>query len=398
MSRGRRIAAALSALLIVAVGIPAASADDLDDDLVEVKNRIDSLGDQINAATASRSGLAREVKASSTRMNEVVAALEAIGDELALVRAQLVVKERSLREARTRLHQQYQVLAQTRSDLDAARADAAAWAVEAYMSAGTQAPQVAFTATAWNDVVLGIGYLESITESGAESVDRFESLLGHEEQIGAEVEATEAALAQEVISLDVTRGELEDLEAELDAKSQELRAELDRQRRLLASVEAEISELEGELAALEKEEDSIRSLIAAQTSTGGRAPGQLVRPVPGAISAGFGPRYHPILGYTRMHNGVDMNCNSGDSIVAAQDGTVILAGAKGGFGKTVVIDHGGGMVTLYAHQSGYAVSTGDRVSAGQTVGYCGSTGLSTSPHLHFEVRVHGDPQNPANYV
>ncbi len=398
MSRRRRIAAALSVSLIIGIGAPAATADDLDDDLAEVRNRIDSLGDQIDTATASRSALAGDIKASSARMNELVAAFESIGDELGLVRAQLVVKERSLREARTKLHEQYQLLALTRSDLEAARADAAAWAVEVYMSAGTQAPQVAFTATAWSDVVLGIGYLETITNSGAESVDLFESLLAHEERIGAEVEATEGALAQEVVSLEATSGELEELEAELAAKTQELQAELDRQRKLLATVESQIGELEGELAALDREEDSIRSLIAARSSSSGRAPGQLHRPVPGAISSGFGPRYHPILGYTRMHNGVDMNCNSGDSIVAAGDGTVILAGTKGGFGETVMIDHGGGMVTLYAHQSGYAVSTGASVGAGQTIGYCGSTGLSTSPHLHFEVRVGGDPENPANYL
>jgi len=124
----------------------------------------------------------------------------------------------------------------------------------------------------------------------------------------------------------------------------------------------------------------------------------LVRPVPGVIESGFGPRFHPILGYSRMHNGLDMHCGSGDAIVAAEAGTVILAGTKGGFGKTIMIDHGGGMVTLYAHQSGYAVSTGDSVGAGQVVGYCGSTGLSTGPHLHFEVRINGDPVNPANYL
>lgn len=390
--------AALATLVLVTVIVPAATADDLDDDLSEVRSRINSLSDQIDSAAASRSSLARDVKAAKTRMDEALSALDALRDDLALVRARLVVKEQALRESRAKLHEQYQVLALTRTELAGARTDATDWAVETYMSAGAGIPEVAFSATAWNEVTVGIEYLDRVTESGVAAVARFETLLGDEERTGAAIEATEAELVDEVASLEAARAELEALEEELEARSEELRAEVERQRTLLARVEAEIAELEGTLAALEKEEDGIRSLIAARSSSGGRAPGQLVRPVPGVIESGFGPRFHPILGYSRMHNGLDMHCGSGDAIVAAEAGTVILAGTKGGFGKTIMIDHGGGMVTLYAHQSGYAVSTGDSVGAGQVVGYCGSTGLSTGPHLHFEVRINGDPVNPANYL
>ena len=398
MSPRRRLLAALLTLLMVVTFVPAATADDLDDDLAEVSGRIDALDGQIDSATANRSALAGEVKSAKARMDQVLAELDALADDLALVRGRFAATERSLREEQTRLHEQYQVLAQTRTELAAARTDAADWAVETYMSAGNGAPEVAFSATAWNDVMLGIGYLEQITQSGAETVVRFESLLDDEEVTGAAIEATEAALAGELLALEAQRAELERLEADLDAKSEELSAELERQRALLRSVEAEIAELEGEIAALEKEEDSIRALIAERSSAGGSAPGQLVRPVPGPIGSGFGPRYHPILGYVRNHNGVDMSCNTGDAIVAAEAGTVILAGVKGGFGRTVMIDHGGGMVTLYAHQSGYAVSAGASVSAGQVIGYCGSTGLSTEPHLHFEVRINGGPRDPAGYL
>jgi murein DD-endopeptidase MepM/ murein hydrolase activator NlpD len=93
-----------------------------------------------------------------------------------------------------------------------------------------------------------------------------------------------------------------------------------------------------------------------------------------------------------------MNGAQGSAIVAAGGGTVILSGVKGGYGNTIMIDHGGGMVTLYAHQSSLAVSVGTSVSAGQVIGYVGSTGQSTAPHLHFEVRIHGAPVNPANYL
>lgn len=398
MTRWRRIAAGSAVVLLLALAAPAATADDLDDDLSDVRDRIASLGDQIDAATANRSSLAGDIKESAARMEQVVTALDGLRDDLALVRGQLAVQEQSLRQARTRLHAQYQLLAQTRSDLDAARADARAWAAEVYMSAGNGAPSVVFAAEAWQDVVLGIGYLETITARGNAAVDRFEVLEGVEARAGHEAEDAEAALVADVAALEATKAEMETLEAELDAKSKELEAELARQKALLADVDAEIAHMEGELAALEREEDSIRSLIAARASSGGRAPGQLVRPVPGPIGSGFGPRFHPILGYMRMHNGVDMACRTGDPIVAAGDGTVIFAGVKGGYGNAIMIDHGGGMVTLYGHQSGFAVSSGASVAAGQTIGYCGSTGLSTEPHLHFEVRIEGIPKNPAGYL
>ena len=99
-----------------------------------------------------------------------------------------------------------------------------------------------------------------------------------------------------------------------------------------------------------------------------------------------------------MHNGADMDAAQGDPIKAASAGKVILAGVKGGFGNTIMIDHGGGMVTLYAHQSKLGVSVGESVQAGETIGYIGSTGLSTGPHLHFEVRINGTPKNPAKYL
>ena len=126
---------------------------------------------------------------------------------------------------------------------------------------------------------------------------------------------------------------------------------------------------------------------------------QFVRPVPGAITSAFGPRTHPILGYVRMHTGLDFRAPYGQAIALQHGGTVILAGSYGGYGNTVVIDHGGGVATLYAHQSSFACrGTVQQVSAGAIIGYVGSTGLSTGPHLHFEVRVNGSAGRPVRRI
>lgn len=122
----------------------------------------------------------------------------------------------------------------------------------------------------------------------------------------------------------------------------------------------------------------------------------LLAPVPGAISSGFGMRRHPILGYRRMHEGMDFKARHGTPIVAVSDGRVSSAGRAGGCGIAVRLDHGSGLATRYCHMSRMAVSSGQQVRRGQVIGYVGSTGLSTGPHLHYEMYRSGRVINPAS--
>lgn len=122
----------------------------------------------------------------------------------------------------------------------------------------------------------------------------------------------------------------------------------------------------------------------------------LVAPVPGKISSGFGMRRHPILGYRRMHSGMDFRARHGTPIVAVTDGRVVGAGRMGGCGNAVRLDHGGGLQTRYCHMSRMAVRKGQSVRRGQVIGYVGSTGLSTGPHLHYEMYRSGRAVNPAS--
>jgi murein DD-endopeptidase MepM/ murein hydrolase activator NlpD len=114
----------------------------------------------------------------------------------------------------------------------------------------------------------------------------------------------------------------------------------------------------------------------------------------GRLTSGFGSRFHPILGYVRFHDGVDLAASAGTPIVAAADGRVVGAGWRGGYGQEVQIAHAGGVQTLYGHMSRIAAHAGELVHKGQVIGYVGSTGLSTGPHLHFEVTKNGRPVNP----
>jgi murein DD-endopeptidase MepM/ murein hydrolase activator NlpD len=120
----------------------------------------------------------------------------------------------------------------------------------------------------------------------------------------------------------------------------------------------------------------------------------MMMPANGPITSYFGNRYHPILHFTRFHAGVDIGAGWGSPIVAAADGQVAAAGWAGGYGREVQIAHGGGLVSLYGHMSEIIAQPGSFVRRGQLIGYVGSSGLSTGPHLHFEVRMGGTPVNP----
>ncbi len=126
----------------------------------------------------------------------------------------------------------------------------------------------------------------------------------------------------------------------------------------------------------------------------GERRGVLAAPVAGRMTSGYGARRHPILGYTRMHAGIDFGAAYGSPIYAATDGVVSYAGRHGGHGNYVRIEHGGGLGTGYAHMSRIAASVGQRVRRGQVIGYVGSTGLSTGPHLHYELYRNGQTVNP----
>lgn len=130
----------------------------------------------------------------------------------------------------------------------------------------------------------------------------------------------------------------------------------------------------------------------------GGGTGAMIWPVNGVITSPYGYRTHPIFGTTIYHSGIDIGVDYGTPVHAADGGTVVEAGWISGYGYAVVIDHGNGLSTLYGHNQELAVSAGQAVSQGQVIAYAGSTGNSTGPHVHFEVRANGDPVDPQGYL
>jgi len=191
------------------------------------------------------------------------------------------------------------------------------------------------------------------------------------------------------------------LRQELLAKKQQYEAEAVQQKQLIGRLQNDKAALEAAQAQLARDSEEIAALIRQKVaaSTGVvRGTGIFAFPVNGRITSGFGYRRHPILGTSRLHAGVDFGAPTGTTIYAADSGQVIFSGWYGGYGNTVIVDHGGGISTLYAHCSRLFVSNGQSVGQGQAIAAVGSTGLSTGPHLHFEVRQNGNPVNPMAYL
>lgn len=186
----------------------------------------------------------------------------------------------------------------------------------------------------------------------------------------------------------------------MNSKQKELEVNRGQMRNVKEELKKNSKELEKQVDAMNAYARKIEEEIRRKQSTGKYIGGKLAWPAPGytRITSPFGYRIHPILKRKKLHTGIDIGIKYGKRIVAAGDGTVIKAGWLGAYGKAVMIDHGGGVVTLYGHNSGIVVKEGQKVKRGQTISKCGSTGWSTGPHLHFEVRKNGKCVDPIPWV
>jgi murein DD-endopeptidase MepM/ murein hydrolase activator NlpD len=384
-------------LLVPAVPVSA----DLEDDLEDVLNQIDDLEARLDAAAAERGGIIAEILATRDRLQTAQNRLDTAEGELRELRVQLAGTEAELDRTADQLSAGLAAIEETRRRIDANRGAAQNWVRDQYMhQGGVTTAGALLSVERVTDVGRLVYFLEMVTERSTASIDRHQALGVEEEKQQDRIAEHQAALTQLRDELATAAGVQAELTAEMEASAAEVRLELDTQQLLLAELESIIAEFETELDGLDREQERLERLIRESTDPGGGGGGvgQLIRPVPGRITSGFGPRLHPILGYTRMHTGVDMTAPLGQAIRAGAAGTVIWAGTYGGYGLTVIVDHGAGMTTLYAHQSRLHVGRGDTVAAGDTVGEAGATGLATGPHLHFEVRIDGTPVDPEDYL
>jgi len=228
----------------------------------------------------------------------------------------------------------------------------------------------------------------------------FQKIIDYDSQLVTSVKDDLVVAHSKRTQLAAKTAEIKSLAKVITEQKNEIAGKAEEKTKLYKSLKQRRKEFEAQVAELEKSSKELEVLILKKGSSGGKVKGSgvLAWPLRGRITSVFGYRRHPLWGGRDFHTGLDIAARHGTPIKAADAGEIILAGWWDGYGKAIVIDHGARTTTVYGHMSRLYKKVGDVVAKGQVIGLVGSTGYSTGPHLHFEVRKNGKPKNPRPYL
>ena len=421
------IMAILMALSLVASVIPRAHAvsqydiDELKKKKEEITQQVKEAEERVNTLKDEQANVLDQKTALEMKNTAAKQALQIVGDEIAAYDTIIAEKTVKLNEALDREQVQ----------LDKYRVRVRAMEE----SGGYNILAVLMSSTDFNEFLTALDDMEKIMNSDRDLEDRYieareaaEKVKADYETVKADCEEKQAVLREEQAGIE---SDISQTEKELAALEDQLETAIQEYEDFQAAEEAAANQIAAMIAAYEEEKAAARAaaqIAAAQAAAaarqasgeggegaeGGSATGDLGLNPGGATGTGslswpapfstrvtsrYGTRSDPFTGESRSHSGIDIDgygCE-GSAVTAADSGTVITASYSDGYGNYIIIDHGNGMQTLYAHMSGLAVGEGSSVSKGQTIGYVGSTGRATGTHLHFEVFVGGSRTDPASY-
>jgi murein DD-endopeptidase MepM/ murein hydrolase activator NlpD len=364
------------------------------------KTRRNELANAIEDATAAELAAIKELQDATAKRQVLEAQVAALDRQIADATRQVEAAEAEIARITAQIETVQREIDRILVEIEQSKAKFHESAVSLYKGAGNGS-QSSFTLLTTgggvHEIIAGSKYLgensrrldREIQKQGSlkDQLDDAQNDLRKEE---AKAQEAERVAAEE-------RDRVTQLRTQADGEREQVAAAEAQEQQIVEGIRARKAEFEAEYSAVQEQ---INAQIAAAVSRGNpvQGNGRFIWPVNGSVTSGFGPRNHPIHGGTRMHNGIDISAASGTPIKAGDDGVVVMAGSNGGYGNWTLIDHGGGLATGYAHQSSIGVSKGQHVSRGEVIGRVGSTGASTGPHLHFEVRVNGNPVDPMAWL
>jgi murein DD-endopeptidase MepM/ murein hydrolase activator NlpD len=394
----------MSSLPIGALGSTSALAvtsSELNKKLDETQAQLRQIRTNIAKAETVRKAALGDIQALDQSIDEAEKAVRLATAERDNAASALAQLEKQLGQVTAELNAKTQQLSVTEGDLRDRQEVLDSRLVNVYKSGGRVLYLAALLErSSFSELV---GRIDLLSKIAAQD----NAIVGQIESLRAKVEAQKQDLEAERARVTVVESRQKASARELETKAAARGESLNRLESARNAKQKVVNKAEKDRASWAKQEDALlaesarisnqlRSLSVATPAKAGK--GILLRPVNGAVTSGFGYRMHPIFHVRKLHTGVDLHAGMGTPIHAAAAGTVIFAGWRGGYGKCVIISHGGGLATLYGHQSEILVAEGQKVKRGEVIGKVGSTGYSTGPHLHFEVRVNGSPVDPLGYL
>lgn len=348
----------------------------------------------VDDAKAARDKAKRELDGIKSRKADLVQEFAGFDAQLTAVEGQINALNDSIDETEELIAQKQLELEEAIENTDAYKEEFKQRARIMYENGSTSYLEVLFGASSFGDFIGRLEIISSIVSYDHEVLDKYIENQHIIENSKAEQEALLARQMEDRQSLSYRQEELEITLQKKQAIIDALSEDENLAAKAYAAAEKKYEEEE------RKAQEEIRRKNATTTYSGTYSGGKFAWPAPssGRITSPYGYRIHPISGVRRLHRGIDIGAAYGTDVIAAEDGVVTIAKYNGSYGNYIVINHGNGYTTLYAHNSRLLVSAGQRVSRGQVIAKVGSTGDSTGPHCHFEVSYNGALQNPLNYL
>lgn len=373
--RGKALNLALSLLISLSV-TGTALADDLEDQLADLQRQAEEQQAKTNEASA-------KVESVSERLRQ-------IQEELRVATAEYKEVKGQLDSVEDKISDNTELLQKTEADLKVKNKKLQQRVRDIYINGQISYVDVLFGAKDFADLMTRMDVLKRIIKHDYDLIMKVKEEKATVENTRAQLEKDKAEAEVLVTDAQAKKAKVEDKESEQQVLLDQAIYDRDTSERMYEEIMAASQEVANMIR---------RSHMSSAGYSGAPAgAGGMIWPISGPITSEFGWRTHPIFGTARFHSGLDIGGDYGMPIYAAASGTVIYADWISGYGNAVIIDHGGGVTTLYGHNDSLNVSEGENVAQGQVIAMCGSTGNSTGPHCHFEVRENGEPVSPYGYL